>query len=507
VNSVTGKPIWRALVAISPRHEAVLTGPGGTFSFEGIPGGQITVMVTKPGFFRPGDVPVVLDLNADKDNLLIKLLPEAVITGQATDNDQEPIEFAIMDVLKEQIVQGHRHLTYFTRNSTTDQEGNFRIDGLPPGVYYVGIRGIRMDRRIPVKEAHEAFPLRVYYPDASDIASATPIKVNAGQHRELSFPLKPVPTFKVAGRVVVAEGWTLEYGPRLFEATMGVLALADRVDTQTGAFEFSKLPAGTYVVQVTGKNQQGESSNYQRKLTVDSDVSDLQLALWSGINIPVVIQMDFPKLLGNCSHTERAPNGEYHVRESDCSEYPAVLIQLSPVDTKLQRSTGPGPSTGKADLSVRGVYPGKYWVGATPFMSGGYVESVRSGSVDLFLDPLVVPESGQVPPIEVTLRNDVGEMQVHVRGALPKQPIELLVFSDPITNAEPHKNQTDLGPDFRITQLAPGLYKVFAFDPNDGLEYSNPEVLTRYSSQAGSVRVRADGHASITVDLIHTEEQ
>ena len=304
---------------------------------------------------------------------------------------------------------------------------------------------------------------------------------------------------------MIGEGWTLEYGPRLIDPIVGVLTLPDHLNSQTGVFEFSKLPTGTYVVQISGKNRQGESSDYQRKLTVDSDVSDLQLALWSGINVPVVIQMDFPKLLGHCSHIGRVPNGEYHTRESDCSDYPAAQIALSPVDRTQQLSSGPGPDIGNAELSVRRVYPGKYWVRATPFL-GGYVLSLRSGGVDLFVDPLVVPESGQVPAIEVTLRNDGGEMRVHVRGAQPRQQVQLVVFPDPITNAEPSRSQTSIGPDVQITALAPGVYKVLAFDANDGLEYSNPDVLASYSSRAVSVKVAPDGHATVTVDLIHPEE-
>ena len=52
VNSLDGKPVPRALVQFAGR--AALTGPEGEFSFEGVPAGKVQVMVTKPGYFRPG---------------------------------------------------------------------------------------------------------------------------------------------------------------------------------------------------------------------------------------------------------------------------------------------------------------------------------------------------------------------------------------------------------------------------------------------------------------------
>jgi len=509
VNSITGKPIARALVNLASQHKAVLTGPEGDFSFEAVRGGRVSLLVTKPGFFRPGDTPyqsrpLVVNLDADSGQVLIKLFPEAVITGRVTGKDQEPIEGALLHLVKEEIVQGRRELKFVQASANTDAEGNFRVDGLYPGVYYVSIRSARMDRPIRATPVEEAYPDVIYYPGATDTDSATPIKLKAGQNQELSFSLSPVPTFKVSGKVVVEDGWSPDNGPRLTTPALGANRTADRFDAHTGVFEFNKIPAGSYVVQIAGKNSQGESSEYQRPLTVSSDISDLRLPVRSGIDIPVLISADFPKALGHCSYRFQTPNGKYETHESDCSDRPRAQVELFPISGMQQMGFRHGPPTGNSDLDIRGVSPGKYWVNAAPGF-GGYVQSLRSGGVDLFVDPLVVPESGPVPAIEVTLRKDVGELNVRVRAVPPGKEIQVLALPDLATRVE-RMSQISTGPDFHLGGLPPGAYRVFAFDPNDGLEFSNPEVLASYSSKAGTVTVEPDGQASITVDLVHPDK-
>ena len=51
--------------------------------------------------------------------------------------------------------------------------------------------------------------------------------------------------------------------------------------------------------------------------------------------------------------------------------------------------------------------------------------------------------------------------------------------------------------------LAPGEYLVFAFDHVEGLEYSNPDVMDAYASQAAHVTLTAGQQAQVQVELIH----
>jgi hypothetical protein len=59
---------------------------------------------------------------------------------------------------------------------------------------------------------------------------------------------------------------------------------------------------------------------------------------------------------------------------------------------------------------------------------------------------------------------------------------------------------------FVTNGLAPGDYLVFAFDHPDKLEYTNPDALAPYASQATAVTLSANQETHVVVNLIRTGE-
>ncbi|HET7871024.1 MAG TPA: hypothetical protein VFL42_00840, partial [Terriglobales bacterium] len=137
---------------------------------------------------------------------------------------------------------------------------------------------------------------------------------------------------------------------------------------------------------------------------------------------------------------------------------------------------------------------------------GGYVQSVRSGGVDLMREPLIVPEGAEAPPIEVTIRDDAAILKVFVRRDKPGQVATIVVFSENRLSPEPRVIAQSGNAEIQSGPVPPGSYKVFAFDSINPLDYANPEFMEKYASRAGSVTLSAGGTASVTVDLIHTGE-
>src|SRR5215472_11644566 len=88
VNSVTGKPLSRVLVQMNGR--SMLTGPEGEFSFDSVPAGTSFVGLIKPGYFIPASKPLAgtmghsINVGPDTGKVVLKLAPEAVVTGQVT---------------------------------------------------------------------------------------------------------------------------------------------------------------------------------------------------------------------------------------------------------------------------------------------------------------------------------------------------------------------------------------------------------------------------------------
>jgi len=155
-------------------------------------------------------------------------------------------------------------------------------------------------------------------------------------------------------------------------------------------------------------------------------------------------------------------------------------------------------------LEARDLLPGSYVVEVNAW-GRWYVQSARSGSVNLLREPLVVPGVGHVPPIELVLRDDGATVTGTVKAASPETTTVLIV-----ADFAPMQTPVTLNPDhsghFSAVNLAPGSYKVYAFDSVEQLEYANPLVLREYDARAARVNLSAAGAADVSLDLIQLGE-
>jgi hypothetical protein len=503
VNSVTGKPVARALVQMS--GYAVLTGIEGQFSFKGVWPGTAQIFATKPGYFAAGEkmrswsLSDTIDVGPDTGKVVLKLAPEAVIFGRVSGAGEEPLEGASISVVAYESVNGRKHLQTILRSASTDEDGSYSVGNLAPGRYYVDVRAGNVVREIldtKTAKANEIYPTRVYYPGSGDLASATPFDLLAGQRKEASFSLALGPGFKLAGNVVASGEWKQIYRPAIVDDLGQEFMLASQFDAQSGRFEFGPLAAGTYTVRCSGTDAQGQSQFSDRTVTVSQPVTNLALSLKPWPSILVKIRNDFNQpYSGSCTVST---GGE--VRHSDCSDFPAAQVEL----------VSAGPASAKytmgyqrSGFTFRGVPPGKYVVHAKPPLVG-YVESLRSGQLDLLEEELVVPQEGDVAPIEVVVRDDAATVKVRVRSDQPGRRATVLIISE-ATLSDPvllgvTASELQTGP------LAPGAYKVLAFDSVEGLDSPSREALTQYLDKAASVTVSANESASVVVDVIHTGE-
>jgi hypothetical protein len=509
INTLTGRPISRALVHLLPwRERAMLTDPKGEFSFDHVPQGLVQILVTKPGFVYRGtstvsNTPSSIHLGTGTSKVALKLTPAAVIYGQVTNKDEEPVEGVSVEVLGAAIVNGRRQLTPVRNDVRSDAEGNFRVAGLVPGRYYVAVKAGRASPNSGLQSAatSEAYPELVYYPSRPDLDSAAPLDLSAGQHAEVRFVLEPVPSFRLAGFVGNLSGWSQVDSPVFVDESGRVLLQPDDFNRQTGAFEFRAVPAGTYMIRVGATNQESRHTFTMRKVKIEANITDLHLLLNPGVDIPVVVRTEFGR-------PQAVPCKDFGVGKnpSDCNNYPAARVELHSLDSiSLGFYSELGLANSSPSLNVRGVIPGTYLVDARATF-GGYVQSIRSAGLDLMREPLVVPEGARMAPIEVVVRDDAATVTIQVRTDKPNQQLLVLVLAEPTVLAGPQVIATGGAAAFQSGPLPPGVYKIFAFDAADSVEYTNSDVLAKYAPQAATVNVAAGGSVSATVDVIHIGE-
>jgi len=203
-------------------------------------------------------------------------------------------------------------------------------------------------------------------------------------------------------------------------------------------------------------------------------------------------------------------------------------INLEPADDSerggvggLRNPTGPEDES----LVIENVQPGRYWVRVNS--SRGYAASVRSGNIDLHHQPLVVAAGGSTSPIEITMRDDTGEIDGMVEGVAISTSgaasirVEMVgsgvsymassarVYCVPLADSSGQFTEVWVSPDgsFSSPPLPPGAYRVLAFDrPQPDLEYRNPEVMRSYEARGPVVRLVSGQTEHVRLQLISTSE-
>ena len=505
-NSVTGEPIARVLVTvIAERKPAVLTGADGSFQFSGLPAGMVEVAATKPGFFdSKGSQPragsyfrftavrnfqsangdVTVQVGPDTAPLTLKLVPEGIITGHVEDARGEPIEGALISIQSIHIVDGRKQWDHQPGHST-NEDGNFRIANLSPGRYYVSVLAAKRRGTLEdlTQTAQTGYPLVVYYPSASDRTSAAPIEVKAGQRVELQFALKLQSVFKVSGAVSGRDNDQFVQ-LKLLSLSGDELSVPARFDSASGKFEIERVPAGTYRLEARG------SGYSDLVLNVAGNLNDVHLQLNPKMPIPISVRTEFTG-----TNTPPIPqmNGEVPVY---------ILLRKTGYD---QGPVVAGMEKGSDGSHVVNAPPGRYYADLQP-LNGSYVQAAHYGDIDLLKDELIVSPGTMPRPIEVVLRDDSATLTVKIPSADSNASSTVLM----LPQAPPGQlriihiyGNTEAG----VPGLAPGDYKLFAFDSVEQIEFRNPEVLDQYSSKSVQVMLTARGKANATLELVHTEEQ
>jgi len=165
-----------------------------------------------------------------------------------------------------------------------------------------------------------------------------------------------------------------------------------------------------------------------------------------------------------------------------------------------------GITRGNRTLTFRSVEPGRYGAEFSPY-GGWYVESAQCGNTNLLTEELVVT-AGTSCALELTLRNDGGTLNATVEGGkFAGSGMALLVPARGRSTPRPlrfYSPDASRPAQIHADGLAPGEYLLFAFDNPEGVEYSNPEVLRSYSSQAAPVTISPGQTTKVSAQLIQT---
>ena len=263
VNSITGEPIRRALVR-SGSGDLAFTGADGRFQMD-LPEGQAFINAQKPGFSEPGSPRDGIfqlrpfTVGPGKNDIVLKLAPEATIQGRVVDSDGEPIEGVQVQLTMEQIANGRKELQ-LRQSANTNDDGTYRIGGLTPSAYLVHTAVHPVFTVSGNAFAPNQFPAQIYpqefYPGSLDVSGAQPIELKPGQEAQVDFTLSPVRAFRVSGSVAGAQNGAFV---SVEDAEGQQMFTSMNFDQRTGRFVLPNVPSGSWTLRFGSPNNQGNS--------------------------------------------------------------------------------------------------------------------------------------------------------------------------------------------------------------------------------------------------------
>jgi hypothetical protein len=508
-DAVTGEPIRKALVQINgQRPRTTFTDGDGRFQFEGISPGIASFIAQKPGYFgeqemRSHTQPQV-EVGPKTDSIALKLTPEGVISGKVASSTGVPLEHVPLSLTYIDVREGRRH--WESKGITnTDEDGRFRFANLMPGTYYLAAGPItpQVESLFDLDQKPKTGYPSLYYPGVPDLASASPIQLSAGQQAEANFAINEVAVYSVSGTI---SGYAPNQGVgiQLHNQSGSPLPIEVQFSPENGRFDMHGVPAGAYVLKAFSSLGPNQPIHAGARLNVASNVSNLHLTLGPTISIPVSVRTE------SRASADKIPMA--YVGPSNPGPPAAVRLLANEAGMGDSYSTLEGPP-GQQSLQLRNVDPGKYTVEVIP-QGSWYVQSAEYGQTNLLTDDLTLTATAPALPIQVVLRNDGGSLSatVHVPDRWTT-PVTVVAIPEGLAKASPRvtyiygsSNQKSDGAGTVLDSLAPGGYLVFAFDHAEGIEYSNPDVLQNYTSQAAHVTVAPNQRTKVTLELIRIGE-
>ena len=259
-NAASGSPLRDVLVVLWSEDGNYVnedfTGPSGRFEFPGVSSGTYFAttlsdeyadeifdnLPCEDGCNRTSGTPIVLTGEGDVEGIDFALQPLGMISGRVTDaTTGQPIPFIDVEVQSPDL-SGRFY-------GFTDEDGNYRIGGLPSGTFYARTE-IFFDYQ---DEIYDDFPCTRF---GCDLFSGTPISVEEGSETSgVDFALRRLGL--ITGRVTETGGAPVYDADVTLLDTDGDYVNSSFTDPD-GRFTLSNLPAGTFFALARSRDHETE---------------------------------------------------------------------------------------------------------------------------------------------------------------------------------------------------------------------------------------------------------
>lgn len=535
VSTDTGTPIRRAQVHIGGPDigsKTALTDANGRYEFRDLPAGRFSLTAMKAGYVnvqygqtRPFEQGRPIEL-ADKqvlDKADITMPRGSVISGRIIDEFGEPVAEAMVTAMRQTWMGGRRRLVPAGRFSQTNDLGQYRMYGLPPGEYYVSATLRNAEVMMfdmmgtsggPTGSNPSSGYAPTYYPGTPSPSEAQKVVVALGQEtQQTDFALLPVRLAKVSGMVVTSDGKPLETAMvNLFPANragdIGMMMMGSSGRTaKDGQFTLNNVAPGDYTLNVRSMRIQTTDSGGNmtfRAMIGSGDGDDAEFA-----SMPLTVAGEDITNVAVVTTKGATLSGSLSFEGgSKPASVQSIRINANPdlLEGPMMVGASGGPAKADGTFELRGL-SGRRVIRVSNLPQGWALKAVRLAGTDVTDSGIDFKSGGHVANLEIVLTSRTTEItgSVTTAGGEATKDYTVVVFSDDpdqwtipmsrwVTGARPDQDGR-----FKISNMPPGTYYAVALDYIESGAWGDPELLDRLKTRAKRFTLTEGG--TETLDL------
>ncbi|HEU4714009.1 MAG TPA: carboxypeptidase regulatory-like domain-containing protein [Pyrinomonadaceae bacterium] len=351
----------RASVSLQSPAFSTTTNTEGRYQIANLTAGAYRVSVYAPAHVIDGENPLSYEYGktvniAEGDqieNLDFSLVPGGVITGKVTDEYNKPVIAEGVQAFRlDQHGKRDNAAAVQMLRWQTDDRGVYRIFGLEPGRYVVGVGASSEDPLQPIG-SRGAYK-RTYHPGAVDEADAKIVEVQAGAEVEnVDIKLiRSAKTYTASGRVIDSDTGKPLPGVTIgceFALTAGsTFRMGDTITNSNGEFRLKDLTPNTYTTYVFSP---GENEFYSDRVNFEianDDVAGLEIKMFRGATISGVAEVEGTRDSNILARLSRVP------LRAEATSQDTTMMML-----QLMQGGGMGNINPNGTLRISGVRPGR----------------------------------------------------------------------------------------------------------------------------------------------------
>jgi hypothetical protein len=483
------------------------TDSAGKFSFSGLEAGTFILSMFSDGYVKQiygqkvlsgSGTPITLTAGEVLKDLTIQLIPTGNVSGRLVDNLGKPAVGVPLLLLRAVYNQAGTRSFQQAGNLRTNNRGEYSFYWATPGRYYVaagspqgppggGAFFVNGGAASP-NESEDTYAF-TYYPGTSELTRATVIDLRPGGDVVADFMVPKQQLYTIRGRIVDPAAAVPPLSASLalaFQSLIGTNTMFSRKTIyipSTGMFELREIVPGPYILFA---NTAGGSARAPVEV-VNANVEGVVLSVNTGLTI----------------------NGRVSV-EGGTLPSTGVRIQFRPtvggstsLVGSLPTNQNPAPD---GTFQITNVLPGQYRI-VPPTLPELYVKQIRFDRADALNQAVNVEQRGQdAPTLDVVFSANVSQIEGVASNSKMQPAAGVQVVLIPDTNRDRidlYKTaRADQTGRFTLRGIAPGDYKLFAWEDIEPFMYFDPEFVRKAEPSAKAVHVSESSKLSADVQVI-----